>query len=128
MVPRLDTLTIGVDTLLWVNPTKNQDEVKVKGEVTAQELRKTILRYCLLSWTMCLSRISASLKDKFKDAHVYNAKEILNQREYAQVKSENSNECWLEEWTTPLLWQMILMANDLDNIKPGKMSKLWSKK
>ena len=119
MVPRLDTLTIGVDTLLWVNPIKNQDEVKVKGEVTAQELRKTILRYCLLSWTMCLSRIRTSLKDKFKDAHLYNAKEILNQREYAQLKSENSNECWIEEWTTPLLWAN-KMANDLDNIKPGK--------
>ena len=119
MVPRLDTLTIGVDTLLWVSPTKNQDEVKVKGEITAQELRKTILRYCLLSWIMCLSRISTSLKDKFKDAHVYNKKEILNQREYVQLKSENSNECWLEEWTTPLLWAN-KMANDLDNIKPGK--------
>jgi len=42
---------------------------KEKGqEKNALELRKKILRYCLLSWTMALSIVSPHLREKLKDS------------------------------------------------------------
>ena len=41
-----------------------KDDVKAKD--AALELKKKIVRYCLLSWTMCLAVISPPLHEKFK--------------------------------------------------------------
>ena len=114
MVPHFDVLTMGLDTLLWIDPTKNQDEVKIKGRVTAKELRMTIMRYCFLSWTMCLSRISTGLNPNFGNAYNYNQKRLLAKGEFDALVYGASHTNWREQWATPLLWAN-KMANDLDN-------------
>jgi hypothetical protein len=120
MIPRFDTLTMGLDTLLWVDPTKKQDEIKVKGQCTAKDLRMTIMRYCFLSWTMCLSRFSSKLGRHFSNAYAYNKKKLLIKREFEELKCgtnyETGTDHWLEKWSMPLLWAN-KMANDLDDIK-----------
>ena len=80
----------------------------------------TIMRYCFLSWTMCLSRFSSKLSSHFPHPYAYNKKKLLIKREFEELKRGTNNETgtdhWLEKWTMPLLWAN-KMANDLNDIK-----------
>ena len=124
LVPRLDFICICLDTFLWTDPTKHRDDVRIKGEMTARELRKTIIRYYLLSWTMCLSRISTRLNRAFKDAHAFNKKKLLLEREYYELNCGTGSDIWIEKWTTPLLW-INKMTNDSDvQVTDSKFAKI----
>ena len=103
-LPRLDGICFVLNSSLWVDPTKKEDEVKVTSTVTAKQLRFTIVRYFLLSWTMCLSRVSLPMNRNFKDAKAYNAKKLLLKREYEELIPRNESDGWREKWATPLLW------------------------
>ena len=104
LVPHLDQIIIGLETFLWINPTKRTDEVKIKGNMTAKDLRMTILRYYLLSWTMCLSRVSSRLKNQFQDEYAFNRKKLLDKREFDELSCRPGSDSWIEKWTIPLLW------------------------
>ena len=56
-----------------------KDDVKAKD--AALELKKKIVRYCLLSWTMCLAVISPPLHEKFKIGENYIEKGLLTEKE-----------------------------------------------
>ena len=113
LVPHLDQIIIGLETSLWIDPTKSTDEVKIKGNTTAKELRMTILRYYLLSWTMCLSRVSSRLKNRFQDEYAFNRKRLLDKREFDELNCRTGSDSWIEKWTIPLLW-INKMVNDID--------------
>ena len=52
----------------------------------ARELRKKIVRYCLLSWTMCMASISMPLKEKFKEDENFKEKRLITDKELAALK------------------------------------------
>ena len=121
LIPRFDTLVMGLDTFLWVDPTKDQNNAKVKGQCSANDFRVTILRYCFLSLTMSLSRFSPKINSRLNKGIDYNKKKLLNQKEFEELirgtNYENGTDHWLEKWATPLLWAN-KMANDLEDMKP----------
>ena len=109
-IPRLDGVCISLNSFLWVDKgwqrlRRVKENAKVKG------LCKTIIRYHLLSWTMCLSRISPKMNQKFKDVKAYNIKHLLTKREYDALKCVTGSDCWVEKWTMPLLWINKLTAD-----------------
>jgi hypothetical protein len=52
-----------------------------KAQDSALRLKKKIVRYCLLSWTMCLSAISPLLHDKFSSGEKYIQKGLMRKGE-----------------------------------------------
>ena len=52
----------------------------------ALALKKTVIRYVLLSWTMCLSKISSRLKKKMKNVENYIDKGLLTRTEASLLK------------------------------------------
>ena len=58
----------------------------MEAKEAARELRKKIVRYCLLSWTMCMASISMPLKEKFKDDEQFKDKRLITEKELAALK------------------------------------------
>ena len=126
LVPKLDQLLVQINNFLWVDPTKDAADVKIKGDVSAKQLRNTIVRYFLLSWTMCLSRMSVPLNEKLHDEHALNRKKLLLKCEFDALNCEKKGDGWREKWSTPLSW-VAMMVNDVnlkDNPENAKSAKI----
>ena len=91
---------------------KNEDEVSVKGGVSVTQLKQTIVRYCLLSWTMCFSNFSVSLRDDFKTPEDFNRRHLLTFDEFKRLETanESSIDAWKCKWPIPLLWANTLIC------------------
>ena len=113
-VPQLDQILILFDNFSWANPTKNKmDAIKIRQEIMTKGIRKTIIRYYLLSWAMCLSRTSSKLMENLPDQFAFNRKKLLLKREYDALTCDGKGDIWREKWSAPLLWAN-KMVNDLD--------------
>ena len=126
MVPKLDQILVQINNFLWVDPTKDAGDVKIKGDVTAKQLRTTIIRYFLLSWTMCLSRMCVRLDDRFHDEHALNKKKLMLKCEFDALNCKTNRDGWREKWSTPLSW-VAMMVNDInlkDNPENAKSAKI----
>lgn len=117
----MDEVCLSLNQLLWIDPTKEEDEIRVKGTMTVKEFRRTIIRHFFLSWTMCLSRISTCLNQKFppKNPKAYYEKKLLSKREYNKLKVPMESNCWIEKWSTPLVW-VLQLVNDIEKINKSK--------
>lgn len=90
-----------------MNPGIDEDSVGVeinKVWVSIKQFKKDIARLLLLSWAICLCRISKPLKGILSTPESFNQKQLLTKKEYNQLKTDTDDDCWLEKWTTPLLW------------------------
>ena len=119
LIPKLDTMLIQINMFIWVDPSKKSDYII--GGMTATEFRKTILRYFLLSWTMCLSRMGSKLHDAFDTPSKLNQKGLLLKREFDELKAETDRKNWREKWSSPLSW-VAKMVND-PKLKNKKIEK-----
>merc|ERR550519_3259108 len=54
LLPEIEPIT----NVLAAFVQRDFDETEVEGAAAALDFRKKIARYCLLSWTMCMSSIS----------------------------------------------------------------------
>ena len=52
----------------------------------AVKLKKRLVRYCLLSWTMCLTSISQPFENKMNTSQDYIKKGLINQAELEALK------------------------------------------
>jgi len=85
------------------------------GPTSAQaslQFKKTVIRYLLLSWTMCLSGISTPLKEKFATVDHYIEKKLITKIEADALKM-TSRDC-INKWWVPLSW-ITSMINDAFN-------------
>ena len=113
-IPQLDQLLIFFDNFDWGNPTKNKMEaIKVREEIITKGIRKTILRYYILAWAMCLSKMSRHLMSSLPDQFAFNRKKLLLKREYEILICGTSQGNWREKWSAPLLW-ITKLVNALD--------------
>ena len=118
-VPTIDNICLALQGYLWTNDTKKEDQVLVKEGVTVTQFKQTILRYCLLSWTMCLCFVSRPLNRKFKKPKDFNDQRLLTSEEYDKLKTPNdSDDCWKMKWTVPLLW-VNAMLNEAETLTKG---------
>ena len=122
--PNIDKLCMSMGSFVFVNSGIDEGSVGVeinKVWVSIRQFKKDIARLLLLSWAMCLCRISKPLKDVLPRPESFNQKQLLTKKEYNQLKTDTNDDCWLEKWTTPLLWvnQMVCRVNKDTKVVDG---------
>jgi hypothetical protein len=80
-LPDVDNLCLVLGGLVWAQP-----EPGPTSPEAALHFKKTIIRYALLSWTMCLARISSPFQDQFHSVQDYFEKHLLTNREADALK------------------------------------------
>ena len=110
-VPQLDSVLIQINHFVWVDTSKNPNDFKVKIGLTPDEFRKTIVRYFLLSWTMCMSRMCVRMNKTLGNQYAMNEKRLLLKREFDELSYPTLGGTWREKWSSPLSW-VAKMAND----------------
>ena len=108
-LPKIDGVCMVLDSIsdkrrgkLDIINENSGDENPAK--VSAKQIRRRIARLCMLSWTMCLSRISTRLKSQFETPIHYNKKGLMTNHEYLQLNGIAGSDCYIEKWSLPLLW------------------------
>ncbi len=76
-----------------------------QGEAAALDLKKRILKYCLLSYAMLLKNISRNLTSDFEDNFetIMMQKDLVSQDEMAKLKTVGGDR-WTVNWWVPLNW------------------------
>ena len=116
ILPSMDSLCIAIGGFICIDSHINEDEVFIKldqRKISIKQFKKDIVRLFLLSWTMCMSRASKPLKALFPKAKDFSDKQLLTTMEYKQLTTCTKDDCWLEKWSTPLIW-VIKMVNSID--------------
>ena len=80
-LPDADNLALVLGGLVWA--TKDPGPTSPEA---ALHFKKTLIRYALLSWTMCLSRISTPLRNQFPTAQHYIDKHLMTRKEAHALK------------------------------------------
>ena len=112
--------------LVW--PKQGSKGASVDDALT---LKKTVIRYVLLSWTMCLGKISSRLKKKMKNVEDYIDKGLLTRTEASLLKEnfddkralltylpqveDSTSDGWTVQWCVPLSWAILLINNAFNN-------------
>ena len=63
--PSMDNICLALNGVVFYTSETNARTTQDEGN-----FKKKIIRYCLLSWTMCLSNFSQCVKDQFNDEKV----------------------------------------------------------
>ena len=89
-----------------------------KGSYSAMILKKKLLRYCLLSWTLLMSKISPILKAQY--ANNVDPNELLNkglitpQEVDILTRKDETSMAWLDKWWMPMTWNMLIINNEMN--------------
>ena len=101
-----------------------------KGDNSANKLKKTILRYSLLSWTMMFIQVNSNIKSKFGTEDGIVEKGLATAEEIKLLKSHGSgntgdlgqpNVAWLDLWWIPLNWCCQMIRDEMK--KDGHMPR-----
>ena len=127
-VPTIDNVCLGLEGYLWCDERRNENEILVKEGVSVTQFKQTLVRYCLLSWTMCLSLVSPLLRTEFKTPEDFNKHRLITLHEYKNLQTTNrsSLDAWKTKWSIPLIWanSMLNEAETLHSAKEGKSLKI----
>ena len=114
-VPTIDEIGQTLHGLVGVDSDDRSNEEIVKLQ---QKFKETIVRYCLLSWTMCLSGFSLPLKMKFLTEREYLNSGLLKYEEYLRLNAaatDGTIDGWTDKWAIPLNWAAFKL-NEASNI------------
>ena len=67
-------------------------------------IRRTVVRYCLLSYVLCIRRLSASLRRRFPSTQEIVRTGLMRPDEADRIGSEASWEIYESNWWQPLKW------------------------
>ena len=90
-----------------------------KGSMSAMKLKKTLLRYCMLSWTLMMGKISPSIKEKYTNDASNTAalisKGLVTQSEIEKLsKNDGTSMVWSDKWWIPMTWSMLLINKEMN--------------
>ena len=123
LLPRMDPICLTMEGCMWWDPGKNESEVFIEKDLNVIQFKKTIARYCLLSFAMCMSTISKPLRKKFRKPRDFNKALLLSVDEYSILKSKYGGDGWKTKWSVPLLWANAMInracnkPQDKDSVK-----------
>ena len=125
-IPTIDSISLALEGFTWCDDNKNEDEILVKEGLSVTQFKQTILRYCILSWTMCFSFLSPPLMEKFRDQKDFIENHLLTPEEYMKLLTSMrcpSVDGWKVKWTIPIIWanEMLSKAQKLHPSKSGQM-------
>jgi len=96
-----------VASYLKVSITK--DDEKDSSEVDSQTIRQTIMRYCLLSYVLCLRRISSLVRHHYKDMDQIVETGLARADEMARIGEEEEEDLQRHggsNWWLPIKWSL----------------------
>ena len=110
-VPRIESIILGLSGLVW--PSKHPNG----GEQSITLFRKTILRYCLLSWAMAFRKFS-NIRSQLYNENDFIRKGLLTTKEYNALSSNGKEGIWwIDRWCVPLTWAIYLVNNASNKTK-----------
>ena len=77
----------------------------------ARIVRRTVVRYCLLSYILCIRRLSVRLRKRFPTIQELVRTGILRADEAMRIGEENSDAMYESNWWMPLKWATEIMSN-----------------
>ena len=113
-VPTIEPVIIGLAGLVWPSKNENGDMKSITF------FRKTILRYCILSWTMAFRKFS-NLRKKLYSKDDFIEKGLLTPNEFSILSNHGKDELWwCDRWWVPLTWasNMVNKAFNQSQIVP----------
>eukprot|EP00092_Neocalanus_flemingeri_P082731 GFUD01103697.1.p1 GENE.GFUD01103697.1~~GFUD01103697.1.p1 ORF type:complete len:382 (-),score=95.97 GFUD01103697.1:90-1235(-) len=88
-------------------------KVKEGEEEEARITRRTIMRYCVLAYLLCLRRLSLKLRKKFPTMRNVITTGLLTEAEAKRIGEEDSvRQHGGSNWWIPLLWSTEIAEND----------------
>ena len=112
ILPTMDSLCIALGVFVVTDSNVKEEEVGIVIDgrrISIKQFKKDIARLFLLSWTMCMCRISKPLKAIFPTPKHFSEKRILTSKEFKQLTTCTNDDCWLEKWSVPLVWANKMM-------------------
>jgi len=91
----------------------------LRGLVTGGDLetnriiRRTVVRYCLLSYVLCIRRLSARLRKRFPSTQEIIRTGLMRPDEAARIGAEASGEMYGSNWWLPLKWSTEILCSAL---------------
>ena len=91
----------------------------LRGLVTGGEeednriIRRTVVRYCLLSYILCIRRLSARLRRRFPTTQEITRTGLMRPDEAARIGDEASGEMYGSNWWVPLKWSVEILCRAL---------------
>ena len=113
-VPTIEPIIIGLAGLVWPNKNPGGDAKSILL------FRKTILRYCILSWAMAFRRFS-NLRKRLYSKDDFIEKGLLTPKEFSLLSNNGKDEIWWgDRWWVPLTWatNMVNKAFNQSQIVP----------
>ena len=74
-------------------------------------VRRTIIRYCLLSYVLCVRRMSARLRKRFPSMQEVMRTGLVRPDETAKIGEEQHKEMYESNWWMPLQWCTELLSD-----------------
>jgi len=73
-------------------------------------IRRTIIRYCLLSYVLCIKRLSIRLRKRFPSMHEVIRTGLVRPDEAKRIGEEDSTQMYGSNWWMPLKWSTDILA------------------
>ena len=90
-------------------------KMKEGGEEEARITRRTIVRYCLLAYLLCVRRLSIKLRKKFPTMREVIQTGLVTEAEAERIGEEDSvRQHGGSNWWMPLLWSTEIAENDVN--------------
>jgi len=105
-LPDIDSITNCLAGFVQLEFDDNQ-----KAQDNALRLKKKVVRYCLLAWTMCLAAISPPLHQKFESGDKYIQKGLMRKGELKALQGDKPA-CWKDQWWIPITWAICLVNSN----------------
>ena len=76
-------------------------------------IRRTVVRYCLLSYVLCIRRLSARLRKRFPTTQQIVRTGLMRSDEADRIGDEASGEMYGSKWWLPLKWSTEILCSAL---------------
>ena len=88
-----------------------------KGEKSALELKKRILRHCLFSYALVMASVSKAFEKLYPGSEEYVVKGLATYDfDIHNLKNENGSDVgWMDKWWVPINWSCALIQKETDS-------------
>ena len=83
--------------------------------VEARMVRRTVIRYCLLAYILCIRQLSVRLKKRFPTIDELVKTGIVRHDEVSRIGDEECTNVFLSNWWMPLKWSIEILNKAKDD-------------
>ena len=89
-----------------------------KGPISAIRFKKTILRYCMITWALMMAKISPIIADGYIENNSPDQlieMGLITPEEFEKLsESDGTSMTWSDKWWMPMTWNMIMIKNEMN--------------